>query len=68
MMYFFSEVFFIYNGQNFSKIDHYLVVVNCASRDDDDGRSSDFCHSLPPSKWRASAFRRHVKLKSENDG
>jgi hypothetical protein len=36
-MYFFSEVFFIYIGQNFKKIGHYLVVVNCASREDDDG-------------------------------
>jgi hypothetical protein len=53
MMYFFSEVFFIYTGQKFKNVSHYLVVVNCASKDDD-GRSSDFC-LLPPPKWRTPA-------------
>jgi hypothetical protein len=69
MVYFFSEVFFIYTGQNFKKKKgHYLVVVYCASRDDYDGRSSDFCLSLPPPNGARRFLRSHVKPKSENDG
>jgi hypothetical protein len=67
MMYFFSEVFFVYTGQNFNKsatifwLRTELVEVMMMA---DIQTSATHCHH----QNGALRLRRHVKPKSENDG